>query len=88
MIIQHAAAGRGRLCVVASNKAAPLVAGPPPGYDHRILRSQSEAFIGRQHPSLLPLVQDGECRQSRCRRRRLLPHPTHHSPAWQSRAAA
>lgn len=88
MIIQHAAAGRGRLCVVASNKAAPLVAGPSPGYDHRILRSQSEAFIGRQHPSLLPLVQDGECRQSRCGSRRLLPHPTHRSPAWQSRAAA
>ena len=71
-IMQHTAVGRGRLCVIASTKAAPLVAGPPIGYDHRVLRPQSEALVGRQHPELLPLVQDGERRRRR-RRRRLQP---------------
>lgn len=68
MVINQQVPARGRLCVVAAHKAAPLVAGPPLGYDHRILRAQSESLIARQHPSLLQLVEDGE---RHCRRRRL-----------------
>lgn len=78
MIVQHAGTGRARLCVVAAHAA---VRGPPPDYNHRVLRKSSEAVI-RNHPSLLPLVQDGAAAPPPPGLCLLLPRPYHAHPIY------
>ena len=93
MNAQRVGTGRARLCVVAAQPLAPLVRGPPPDYHHRVLRKGTEELV-RSHPSLLPLVQDGEgrrrrrrCRCRLSRRYRAVPADAtwHHRHAMQGR---
>ena len=62
--ISAAGSGRRRWGVAAGASGTtfkPLVKGPPPQYDHRVLQQRSRELVGRQHPELLPLVEQGGC---------------------------